>query len=243
MSYGQTHGKETVTVTSRSGTLYWLPIVLVCGQLLLYLIYRDGYLWSVAEDGAYEWATFAAYALAAVAAGLLTWRWLRQGLRWRAASYLVLTLGFIFIAGEEISWGQRVFDFAGPEALVERNLQDEANLHNLLGKFALHGAYVMVGLWGVGVGRVVARRVSWLKPVHVFAPGPELFWWFLPVLAFYVYVGTVGVGLGRVIPDLEVLSSGPPRFQEPTEFLLGVGFLLFVLSVRQRALDGRGVDG
>ncbi len=67
----------------------------------------------MAEDGAYEWATFAAYALAAVAAGLLTLRWLRQGLRWRAPSYLVLTLGFIFIAGEEISWGQRVLDFAG----------------------------------------------------------------------------------------------------------------------------------
>ncbi len=73
-------------------------------------------------------------------------------------------------------------------------------------------------------------------------PGPELFWWFLPVLAFYVYVGTVGAGLGRVIPVLEVLSSGPPRFQEPTEFLLGVGFLLFVFSVRQQhARDSRNV--
>lgn len=45
--------------------------------------------------------------------------------------FLGLALLFFFGAGEEISWGQRIFGFATPEALAEINKQDELNLHNL----------------------------------------------------------------------------------------------------------------
>lgn len=45
--------------------------------------------------------------------------------------FLGLALLFFFGAGEEISWGQRIFGFATPEALAEVNKQDELNLHNL----------------------------------------------------------------------------------------------------------------
>lgn len=234
----QTRGKETVKVRSRPDILTWLPIALVCGQLLLFLVYREGYLWSTAEDGLYEWATFVAYACAVPVAGILAWRWLRQGLRLRGLAYLALTLGFIFIAGEEISWGQRIFDFAGPEALVEHNQQSEANLHNLLGRLALEGAYIAIGLWGIGVGRAVASRVGWLRPAYVYAPGRELFWWFLPVCAYYIYADYVGPLLARAFPGREIVASGPANIQEPMEFILGVGFLLFVLLVWRRTHSG-----
>ncbi len=218
-----------------SSILFWLPLAVVVGQSVLYLTYLNGYLWSVGEDGAYEWATFAAYAIAVPVTGILAWRWLRHGFRLRGAAYLVFTLGLFFIAGEEISWGQRIFNFAGPEVLVERNLQNEANLHNLLGRLALEGAYIALGIWGIGLGRVVVRRISWLRPVHAFAPGRELFWWFFPVFAYYVYVDYLAPGLALAIPALgENDLALPPRFQEPMEFLLGVGFLLFVLTVWQR---------
>ncbi len=38
---------------------------------------------------------------------------------------------FIFGAGEEISWGQRIFNIGTPESLSAINRQDELNLHNL----------------------------------------------------------------------------------------------------------------
>ena len=44
--------------------------------------------------------------------------------------YLGLALLFFFGAGEEISWGQRIFGF-NPEPLAQVNKQDELNLHNL----------------------------------------------------------------------------------------------------------------
>lgn len=46
-------------------------------------------------------------------------------------SYLVLALLFIFGAGEEISWGQRIFDIETPEVLQKENVQDEINIHNM----------------------------------------------------------------------------------------------------------------
>ena len=45
--------------------------------------------------------------------------------------YLGLALLFFFGAGEEISWGQRIFGFKTPTSLAQVNKQDELNLHNL----------------------------------------------------------------------------------------------------------------
>ena len=46
-------------------------------------------------------------------------------------SYLVLALLFLFGAGEEISWGQRIFHIETPEAISAINVQHEITLHNL----------------------------------------------------------------------------------------------------------------
>jgi tetratricopeptide (TPR) repeat protein len=45
--------------------------------------------------------------------------------------FAVLALACFYVAGEEISWGQRIFDIQTPEFLKKHNLQNETNLHNL----------------------------------------------------------------------------------------------------------------
>lgn len=62
----------------------------------------------------------------------------------RNAIYLFLALLFFFAAGEEISWGQRVFGWATPEQLAELNRQGETNFHNLA-PFQ-HGAVIDIHL-------------------------------------------------------------------------------------------------
>lgn len=49
----------------------------------------------------------------------------------RQLVYLGLAFLFFFGAGEEISWGQRIFHVATPQALAKENVQDELNVHNL----------------------------------------------------------------------------------------------------------------
>ncbi|MEX0290851.1 MAG: hypothetical protein AB3N14_17235 [Flavobacteriaceae bacterium] len=45
--------------------------------------------------------------------------------------FWLLGLLFFFAFGEEISWGQRIFNFETPEAIKEMNIQGEFNFHNL----------------------------------------------------------------------------------------------------------------
>lgn len=82
------------------------------------------------EDGWAEWATFAAFALAAYQAVTSARDRHQSGLSrfvlWGLAAFCV------FVAGEEISWGQRLFGYRPPELFLEHNFQQEANLHNLL---------------------------------------------------------------------------------------------------------------
>lgn len=46
--------------------------------------------------------------------------------------FLIFFLVFLFGAGEEISWGQRILNFNTPEYFGKNNLQDEFNVHNLV---------------------------------------------------------------------------------------------------------------
>lgn len=83
------------------------------------------------EDGPVEWGTAIFLFLAAV----VLFR--NAGVLWRRATVPALTtavyaLVFIFGAGEEISWGQRIFDWESGEFMKEHNHQEETNLHNMV---------------------------------------------------------------------------------------------------------------
>ena len=83
------------------------------------------------EDGWAEWATFCAFALAGGLAAHALWHARRHELLQRVALF-GLALFCVFVAGEEISWGQRLLGFRPPALFLENNHQQESNLHNLL---------------------------------------------------------------------------------------------------------------
>jgi hypothetical protein len=83
------------------------------------------------EDGLLEWLQF--FGLMTIAA-ISWWRIVTLGrhVHWQGVVVLLLTAWlFTFVSGEEISWGQRLFDWTAPEFFVENNRQFETNLHNL----------------------------------------------------------------------------------------------------------------
>jgi hypothetical protein len=49
----------------------------------------------------------------------------------RKLAFLGFGLLFLFAAGEEISWGQRIFGLEAPNLIKEHNVQKELTLHNL----------------------------------------------------------------------------------------------------------------
>ena len=49
----------------------------------------------------------------------------------RRCVYILGGMAMVFAAGEEISWGQRIFEFATPDFLMPLNEQKEFNVHNI----------------------------------------------------------------------------------------------------------------
>ena len=51
--------------------------------------------------------------------------------RFRRGVYILGGIAMVLVAGEEISWGQRIIGFATPDFLIDLNRQGEFNVHNI----------------------------------------------------------------------------------------------------------------
>jgi hypothetical protein len=159
------------------------------------------------EDGPLEWTGFASFLAGSVLAFAAAWR-LRPARR-PAVAAAVLGTVLLFAAGEEISWGQRVFEVDTPEVLVDSNEQDELNLHNLAG---LQHKAVAAQLAVAGIGLLLALRVRWARVGAPFFAG------------YLMYRATRGVAA--------IAGWGPAgRNSEAAEVMLGFGLLALTTAL------------
>jgi len=86
----------------------------------------------VREDGIAEWLTVAGLLLGSFVCFLRFVKLLHKKSKWFLFVTLGLGLFLFFAAGEEISWGQRIFGIKTPEYFQQHNAQQETNLHNLV---------------------------------------------------------------------------------------------------------------
>ncbi len=158
----------------------WLIFILIVGGYLLMARYFPfAYIVATYEDLVGEWAQvyfFAATMLLAIIHA-------RKYRKFRLF-YTLLALACFYVAGEEISWGQRIFDIEAPEFFQRHNLQKETNLHNFLTgpintwvKSALEYA-IAAGLVGYGLIYPLALKfklslAQWLEGRGL--PAPPLF--------------------------------------------------------------------
>lgn len=85
----------------------------------------------VVEDGVLETGTAV---LMLVGAIIVFVRFLRERRShpWTFTAFSIFTtILLIFVAGEEISWGQRIFNVESNEFFLNNNIQNETNLHNM----------------------------------------------------------------------------------------------------------------
>ena len=86
----------------------------------------------VKEDGIAEWLTVAGLLSGSIVCLSRFVKLFRNKNGWFLLVTLGLALFLFFAAGEEISWGQRIFGLETPEYFQEHNAQQETNLHNLV---------------------------------------------------------------------------------------------------------------
>lgn len=121
--------------------------------------FREKY---IVEDGIIEWLT-----VIGLVAGMTLCFYRVVILRSsKPALFLIMTallgLLFLFGAGEEISWGQRVFKFESSEWFLTRNYQSEINVHNLLVK----GKKLNRLIFSTGLGLAVLFYLFVLTPLY-----------------------------------------------------------------------------
>ncbi len=168
------------------------------------------------EDGILESLTAIFYFISALCFLSL---WAKSGFRniW-FLGYLVL---FFVIAGEEVSWGQRLFDIEVPEKLEQMNVQKELNFHNIDG---IHGMIRELGL-------MVVLVICYVIPItnHLFQPSRSFYQNFgMPIFPLKLWIIPTIAILLMVIPKV-MQGAGIFNLNEVGETYLSVGFLVFAL--------------
>lgn len=142
------------------------------------------------------------------------------------AALLALAVFCVFVAGEEISWAQRMFAFTPPDYFLEENFQQELNVHNLMKGRELWGipldSRVLVGIAAAGYGLVLPLAVRLLPgSVGAFlgstAPSTAILWSFAAVAwaeaAYPISLAgeacELALGVAFVAAALETLRVAP----------------------------------
>ncbi len=86
----------------------------------------------VEEDGPIEWLTEVPLFIIFIACTGYLIKYAKRKNSWFFIIYLLIGLGSFFVFGEEISWGQRIFNFKTSSYFQQHNSQDEDNIHNLV---------------------------------------------------------------------------------------------------------------
>ena len=188
------------------------------------------------EDGFVEWmSSLTLLATFCFSVYRLVTAWHLFGHRGRFILALV-ALVCLFGAGEEISWGQRVFDIETPQSLMERNAQQEMNLHNLT--FEWNGKEVKINrlVFGRGLALALLTYLFVLGPLYRRKPRVRriIDAWAIPMPTVYQTVAYL-----VVVAVVELLVDSSKR-GEMTEFGGAIVFMLNVVFAANRHIYDPG---
>ena len=163
------------------GLYFWVPLLLALSPWVLRWMLGDAVLLS-GEHGIFEILTFVLLLAAVYFILRAKSRAVALQITYLPAWLIVMMLGSVYFAGEEISWGQHFFLWQTPDAWQSVNEQGETNLHNvhalfdqlpraLLSLAALIGGILVPLYRKVYHARPPVRETAgWLWPTGVCAP-------------------------------------------------------------------------
>lgn len=137
---------------------FWWPLI---GAVLIAAtrLNKDVYRFLLQDDGPIEWIQFACFVLAFIFALGVAIRAVQTKRYDQFVLFLIFAGAMFFVAGEEISWGQRIFGWETPAELAEVNKQNETTLHNIGEVLTIiNFGMMMMGLVGM-VAYVLNKRL------------------------------------------------------------------------------------
>ncbi len=229
-------------VTIKNFILYF-PILALIILLSLKIGWKSYYINIIQEDAIIESLEFITYLSASIIAIVTSFRYMKNGLPIITLLLFFFGMCLFFVSGEEISWGQRLFNIKPDQWFIDNNVQEETTIHNLnlfhnklLFYFAFTGFIFSFG-WIPNKHFSSFRKIKGnLKAViQLFSPRQYLILYFLPTFILYSY-WLQEFFLKSHLKWFRWNSTWINNFvivrdQEPIELLLAIGFLLYVISI------------
>lgn len=218
--------------SSSLSTLYWLwiPVCAAFAQILIELFVPDAYLTAMhSESGPHETLQFIIALFASIYALRCFFAAIPQKAPLLTAWTACFCLGCIYIAGEEVSWGQHIFDWSTPEFWLERNDQFETNLHNTSSWLDQKPRLIL--FIGVMVGGLIIPALQKLKPKTL----PQKFAIIYPP-AILSLIAACALGtkiidkIDPIFPNITILT----RASEIEELYIFYFVLLYLVVLFQR---------
>ncbi|MFY7696833.1 MAG: pectate lyase, partial [Cyanobium sp.] len=156
--------------------------------------------WRKGEDGPCEWLQFLGYAGASLCSFAVAWRRRRHWFSLPFLAWILLGLFCFLMAGEEISWGERLTG-VGVEGIRQINAQGETTVHNIPAVQGLmHFAFILFGIFFGYLGWRFLPAIDAL-------PARRFSLYFLPVALFYAYFDLSWITHGdRIRNDQEAIE-------------------------------------
>lgn len=211
-----------------------LGVLPLCFGVVFFHLYRGNpkaFMALCEEDALVENMQFLFFLAAGVLAVRLAVKFWSATDKLVAVAYGMFGLLCVFIAMEEISWGQRLIGFETPDAIKDDNIQDEFNLHNIgpIQK-VLFLFYTLVGMYACASAALWAlpglRRRRWFQFLSVC---PCLLLYFLPILTYGIYRLRLGNWRQMRLQFSHEQARMISLVQEPVELGLALGFFLITV--------------
>lgn len=214
--------------------LFVLPGLAFLPLALIYLEKQELFRFLVEEDSVIETAQFIFYLLSAGILFKLGRNWLSKN-KVVAFSLILVSLLFLIVAGDEISWGQRIFNISTPEEIAINNTQEEITIHNMVFVFPLvYKGYLLLGFLGGTAWLIdgLLERALSDKLRKQYQKSHEIRQLFVPqwYLSSYFLIA-FAYNLNKVYLNP---AMGESLWEEPMELLLVSGIFLHLLGVYLR---------
>ena len=205
--------------------VFLVPFVVVLIFSILYFLNKPFLRFLTKEDGLIEWLQVIGFIIGLLFSLLISNHLFKDSRRIAGIFYLFAAAGLIFIAGEEIAWGQRIFNFITPADLAAINDKSEVSLHNISSIAPLF----TVGKLLVGVLGVFGHWI--LKWLNRYLNTSSLELYVIPLFLSSAFM----VILAQRILRLTVLQDTVPLgYSEIEEIFLAYGIATFTFFIWRR---------
>lgn len=151
---------------------------------------------------------------------------------------LLTTLGCVYFAGEELSWGQHLFGWGTPAYLEAVNDQEETNLHNISSWFD-QKPRMLLEFWVLVGGVIFPIRRLMSRDTATGEMDGESVWFWPSIELLPTALLAILVRLPERMKSLFDLEQLPLelRFSEPQEYYFALFLLIYLASVYRRAIS------